>query len=366
MAKSHAPLFRSKTLCGAFLSAAMALTGCAHSPPPPPDQNNAEMATSSLDDKFLTGEELLDHPVRINDISKDGDPRMQRLIVELQRSSLGRELYQYMLDEKLSLQWGTGDDKHAGIYYHDKDLIGLDARHPDDGLLSILVHEIRHAWQYRKLGVIDWTLSPKDRWQASRLVEADSCAFSVHFAAVHEKETGHLLDSSHNFNRLLTESYMYTPSDQRNYITGAVEPCFERISNFYDKLHMEIVSVYFNRSAQAHADAIQTNSARKYRRTFQSSFDTPDTSKKAALFSSFLTLTLDPKTGMAPQIKTLSPEDFLLWLERQTPVNDPAHITEINRMQSEFDAMQKQLLQDPKNPVPDLLDPVTPAPGPSV
>lgn len=361
-----------KKLCGIFISALMAASGCGRNSPengnavPPHPHDNAELMKSGIGDEFLTDEERINQPVRFDKIATEADPRTQRLIVQLQRSSLGREIYNYAIAEKLILQWEIDNDKRAGVYYHDKDLIVLDARNPDDDLLSTLVHEIRHAWQYRELGVTEWILSPQDRWRASRLVEADSCAFSMHFGSVHEQETGHQLDVSYSFNRLITESYMYTPRDQRNYLTGAVEPCFERVNYIYGDMHMETVKTYFDRSAKAYNDVANSGSPRKYRRAFQSAFDTPDTQKKAALFSAFINITFDPKTGAIADIKSKSPDEFLNWLEKQTPVDNPANAAELGRMQTEFDTMRNRLLHGPDNATPDLPETPAPAPRPSI
>ncbi len=349
----------------------MASSGCGRdsrdgNDAPPPPRDNAELMKSSIGDEFLTGEERVNQPVRFDKIATDADPRAQRLLAQLQRSSLGTEIYNYAIAQKLSFQWETDDDKRSGVYYHDKDLVAIDARSPDDDLLLTLAHEIRHAWQYRELGVTEWTLSPQDRWRASRLVEADSCAFSMHFGSVHEQETGHQLDARYSFNRLITESYMYTPRDQRNYLTGAVEPCFERVNFIYDALHMETVKTYFDRSAKAYNDVAGSTSPRKYRRAFQAAFDTPDTQKKAALFSAFISISFDLKTGAIADIKSKSPDEFLNWLEKQTPVDNPANAAELGRMQTEFETMRNKLLHGPDNATPDPSEDPAPAPRPSI
>jgi hypothetical protein len=366
MALSHLNTRRGKMLCGLFFGSTMALYGLttAHANDDHPEHNDhpghddhahsliAEEAIISTIENIqpVTGEERLNVAIPFADLPTHGDPRIKSLIAAFQRTALGREMYNYAVAEGTSLQWEADDDKRVGAYFHNKNLITLDARSSNDSIMLTLAHEIRHAWQFRTLDVTAWALSPKDRWSASRLIEADSCAFTAHYVADYHKETGIMLNAQKSYNRFLIEDYVKKPERQRDYIKDAFEPCFRKVEDYYNDLHVDAVKHYFNQNRAVYYRVENSNSLKNLTNAFDSGFNMPPNNERARLFKGFFTLSVTKDGGTpVPQISRLDTLAFLDWIAKQTPFTRPEDDVEVARMSAEFYAMRLQLLRGANN-----------------
>lgn len=365
MALSHLTTRHSKMLCGLFLGSAMALCGhaaahdAAHSNDDQP-RNDDHNHTSLIDEAVITtiesmqpvtGEENLNVVMPFADIPTMGDARIKRLIETLRSTPIGREMYDYAAGQGTAIQWEVENDKRVGSFIHDKNVITLEARASDDAITLTLVHEIRHAWQFRTLNVNDWELSPRDRWNAARLIETDSCAYTVHFVADYNKQTGKTLDAKLNYNRLIVEEYREKPEDQRDYIKDAVEPCFRKVESYYNDMHLQMVTHYFKQNQIVYDRVENSNNRRKLNNAYDRGFDTPSNEGRATLFKKFfiMSVTKDDNAAPMPQIDAMESSLFLDWITAQAPVTRTEDNAEIARMDAEFYAMRLNLLRGDDN-----------------
>lgn len=336
MANSHPPLLRKETLCGAFISAAMMVIGCAHqpqpgSPLPPPDRDP---------NTLVTGQENMNDAIRFSQISRKGDPRIKRIIARLRQSTLGEEMYQYAVDKNLTFQWESGNKTRKGAYYFDKNRIVVDINHTDDGVISTLSHEIRHSWHDNTLDISSWKLDPVGKWQAWQFMEADSCAFNTYFVAEYQRETNHTLVSGSTFSREVTNSYAKKDPQLRDYMMDALEPCFALVVRYYQDEHLEVLRAYQKRYTGTFNHAAESG---RYKHAFQSDFSPVTPDEKETLFSRFMNLTLDPGKAMPPASR---PQDLLQWIGRQSGYKEPKDGTEMNAMQADFQRMRTLIIQE--------------------
>ncbi len=337
MAKSHAPLFRSKTLCGAFLSAAMALAGCANSPPPPPGPVNP--AQPRLDPVTVPNTARSFESIPFREIDHRGDPRLKGIIAKLRQSPLGEEMYQYAVGKDLEFQWEFGRKDRKGAYYFSEKRIAVDVIHTDDGVLTTLAHEIRHAYQDNTMNIASWKLDPQGKWQAWQFMEADSCAFSTYFIAEHQRTTGQSLNLDAAFNSDVTKNYTKKDAGTQDYVKDALEPCFALVVKYYRSEHLGVLHDYQKRYRDSFNDAVASGD---YKRALDYNF-TPSTPEyKTALFLQFMNLTLSPKNAL-PQT---NPSDFMKWMEQQSSYKVPEDEAEISSIQNEFYDMRQRIMNN--------------------
>ncbi|MGZ9096919.1 MAG: DUF6782 family putative metallopeptidase [Micavibrio sp.] len=337
MANSQPRLWRKGTLCGAFLGAAMAMTSCAHQP----SQTGSPLPPTGRDPNALvTGEENMKDAIRFSEIDRRGDPRIKRIIARLRQSTLGEEMYQYAVDKNLSFQWETGVTTRKGAYYFNNNRIHVDVNHTDDGVISTLSHEIRHSWHDNTLNIPSWKLDPIGKWQAWQFMEADSCAFNAHFNAEYQRETGHTLVSRSTFSASVTNSYAKKDPQTRNYMKDALEPCFALVVQYYQDEHLEVLRTHqkgytesFNRAAQSG----------RYNHALRSYFNPATPDEKAALFTRFMNLTLDPQKALPASSR---PQDVLQWVGQHSSYKAPKDEAELNAMQLEFQRMRARIVQE--------------------
>jgi hypothetical protein len=358
MALSHWKKHHGKMLCGLFLGSAMAVGGAAQASGPATNHDHGDDEDNHRHSLFteeavinttetihpMTGEEKLDEPMDFSAIPTQGDARIKRLIDTLRQTRLGRELYDYAASQGTAVQWEAEDDGRVGAFYHGKNLITLDARSPDDAIMLTLAHEIRHAWQFRTLGVHDWQLTPLDRWSASRLIETDSCAFTAHYVADFYKETGRLITAKNNYNRFVIEAYVATPEYDRDYIEGAFIPCFRKVEEYYNALHIRTVSHYFDQKAAIYNGVKDSNSRRIMNNAYNTAFVTPAIEERATMLKGFFTLSVEKNAATIPQIYHMDNTSFLSWIIKQTPIAHPEDYQKITGMNEEFNRMRMHLL----------------------
>lgn len=318
MALSHLKTHHGKVLCGLFLGSAMALSGPS---PATTDEDHGhdddhahsliveEAIINSVENQNpVTGEEMLDATIPFAELPTRGDARIQRLVAALRSTPLGREMFDYAAEQGTSMRWEADDDKRVGAFFHAQNLIAIDARANDDAIMLTLAHEIRHAWQFRTLDVTAWALSPKDRWSASRLIEADSCAFTAHYVADYHKQTGVKLSAKNSFNRFVIEEYVDKEEGSRDYIKDAFEPCFRRVEAYYNDLHVQTVAYYYNQNRIAFER--DENSSR--RKKLSSGFDIPSSVERSVLYKGFFTQSIHKDGGnIIPQIENQDSTAFL-------------------------------------------------------
>lgn len=356
MALSHLKTRHGKVLCGLFLGSAMALSG----PTPAPahedhghDDDHAhsliaeEAIVNSIENQQpVTGEEKLGAAIPFAELPRRGDARIQRLIAALRSTPLGREMFDYVVEQDTEMQWEVDDDKRVGAFFHGQNLIALDARANDDAIMLTLTHEIRHAWQFRTLDVSEWELSPRDRWSASRLIEADSCAFTAHYVADYHKQTGVKLNAKNSYNRFVIEEYVDKEESKRDYIKDAFEPCFRRVEAYYNDLHVQTVAHYFNQNRVVFNRVENSNSSKKLNNAFGRGFDVPSSVERSVLYKGFFTQSMRKDGGdIIPQIENQDSIAFLDWVNQQTPITRPEDDVEVTRMNTEFYAMRLHLLR---------------------
>jgi hypothetical protein len=358
MALSHWKKHHGKMLCGLFLGSAMAVGGAVQASGPASGHDHADDENNHSHSLFTeeavintsemphprTGEEKLDTPIAFSAIPSQGDARIQRLIETLRLTPLGRELYNYAASQGTAIQWEAEDDGRVGAFYHSKNLITLDARSPDDAIMLTLAHEIRHAWQFRTLGVHDWQLTPHDRWSASRLIETDSCAFTAHYVADFHKQTGRMITAKNNYNRFIIEEYLATPEYDRDYIEGAFIPCFRKVEQYYNALHVRTVSHYFNQKVTVYNGVADSKSRRILNNAYETAFVTPASEERAAMFKGFFTLSVAQGAATIPQIYHMDNASFLSWIMKQTPITHAEDYQKITGMNDEFNRMRMHLL----------------------
>ena len=359
MAKSHLGTAHSKKLCGIFLTSVMMLGGCSTTQPrgdtpppepeptphpthtpvptPPPPPPPALYDTTKIQ---VTGEEEYQTPVLFSRLEKDGDPRIRRIIARLRMSSVGEEMYQYAARNNIQFLWETGEATRKGAYYYNHRRIVVDSWHSDDGVLSTLSHEIRHAWQHKTLNVTQWVLEPADHWRMSQMIEADSCAFNAHFVANYKDETGYMLNLRNSFSRRVSEDYTNKPAAERNYMQDALEPCLKTVLRPYSNLHMKNLRAHVSRNTQSFNEAA---TSRAYKIIYRSGFNTLDTNRKSALFMRFINDTLDSKT-ILPDATEMTAESFLKWVEERTPFRTPEDEQEVQQMEQDFRVMRQKLI----------------------
>lgn len=332
MAKSHAPLFRSKTLCGAFLSAAMALTGCAHQP----EQAAPASPTASTPDAEVTQYSV--EAIPFSQIERRGDPRIKGILARFRQSPLGEEMYQYAVDNDITFQWEYGRKDRKGAYYFANKKIVIDIIHSDDGVLTTLAHEIRHAFQDNTLKIAYWNLDPRGKWQAWQFMEADSCAFSTYYIAEHQRATNQTLRLDSSFNSDVTKSYMQKDAAGRSYVKDALEPCFKLVVKYYQKEHMSVLRDYQTTYRSTFNSAVSSGS---YSAALASGFNPASGENKKSLFLRFMNLSFKPDGAQPPD----TPADFMDWLEQQSAYKAPADEEEIAAMQAEYDSMRQRMQQ---------------------
>lgn len=341
MAQSHQGALYNKALCSIFLSSVMVLAGCSNRQPasesPPPLEPDA---TYDITQALKTGEENFDTAISFKNIQRDGDLRIRRIIARMRMSSVGEEMFQFAVKNDIEFQWEEGVKTRKGAYHYGINRITVDALHSDDGVLSTLSHEIRHAWQDKILDVTRWVLEPADHWRASQMIEADSCAYNAHFVANYNDETLYMLDLKNSFSQKVTRGYAEKPASERNYMDDGLDPCLNIVLRPYSTLHMSNLREYLSRNTMSFNEAA---TSRTYKMVYKSGFETLDIHRKSALFMRFVNNTLDSET-ILPEAKQMTAENFLGWIKERTPFRTPEDEEEVMMMENDFRAVRQKLI----------------------
>ncbi len=341
MAQSHPSAFQNVALRNIFFSSVIAMAGCSsaqHIPESPPLREPD--ATYDTTQTLKTGEENLDTPVSFKKIHKDGDSRIRRIITRMRMSSVGEEMYQFAVKNDLEFQWEEGVASRKGAYHYGVHRITVDAMHSDDGVLSTMSHEIRHAWQDKVLNVSNWILEPADHWRASQMIEADSCAYNAHFVANYKDETGYMLDLKNSFSQKISRAYTEKPTVERSYMDDGLNPCLDIVLRPYSLLHMSNLREYLSRNTMSFNEAA---TSRTYKMVYKSGFETLDINRKSDLFMRFINNTLDDET-ILPEAKQMTAQNFLNWVQERTPYRTPEDEDEVRMMEQDFRAMRQKLI----------------------
>ncbi|QQG35932.1 MAG: hypothetical protein HYS17_10585 [Micavibrio aeruginosavorus] len=317
--------------------------------------------------EYATGEENLDAILPYSQIETAGDPRIKRVMRLMRRTPTGEYLYQYAAGQDFRFAWNTEIDDGNGSY---KDgLIKESPRLESDQSLALTgVHEIRHGWQMRLLQRMPYKTDPITEWQLSIVIEADSCAYTAHYAAEYKDITG--VDLTKNFSGYgakTAKTYVRTPEIQRDFFLHAVLPCFEEIKNYpsYDKLAKKRAAIVTNMvdivaAISLNRIMIAENGGSPYDPGFfRKDIASPSAKEKAALFSQFFSLDMGGGKPL-PRLQNLSqnPDEFLTWLDRTT-LKDTFDLAVVHLQQQHYYRVRDIILEHEATLDPSLYSPGT-------
>lgn len=124
---------------------------------------------------------------------------VQAVLTELEHSRIGRRVKNWLAENKTEII--VNNTYKGGTYSPSANQIEFYAKHPDFYVLTQIVHEARHAWQFSQFEedfVNFMTLNPAGFIAFGRMVEADAYSFENMFAFYHLTERG--FDTSDLFN----------------------------------------------------------------------------------------------------------------------------------------------------------------------
>lgn len=301
----------------------------------------------STDDAARTGEENLDNIIPFEQIQKEGDVRIQRVISLMRQSDEGEKIYKYAASSALTVQWNTQKSSASGTYENGR--IKLQTSLSDKSAALTLGHEIRHHWQANIMPLGRMVFDPVMLWQHALLEEVDACAYSAHYAAQYKDKTGTpLIDvPGTSFGDSTAYSYSQIPPQQRDFFRQAVIPCFAELAQYsYATRYLEKTQFILERT-----QALASNIKKDPQMLGHLIADMKSVSDedKAALLSPLFSLSLDDDPQPLPEIAAMSVEEFVSWIEKMT-MADPELAKKIKDMGHEFDKIQPRLTK--KNPAP--------------
>lgn len=159
----------------------------------------------------LTLKELFDQKT-IDEQKKQAasQQRLDSICVRISQTEMGREILQYIKDNKVHLGFYDQKDERdrlkleegkLGTYFHDTNTLRLNPASSDDTIMVTLAHEARHAWQTHEISskkIEARTNSPDKKLLLQRYIEADAFAYQTAFALDYERATGKRLQLGRN------------------------------------------------------------------------------------------------------------------------------------------------------------------------
>lgn len=330
----------SAPLRAAFLaSAVMAAGGC--------DDATVLLQGNPESIRHMTGEERYETGLRFHEIAQFGDERLKRLVQTLRQSEAGRELYDFTAAHNPPyVEWQTMPGQGGGYSWDSENgYLKLNPRLSDESLSRTLVHELRHHWQNTALGTKTWVNSPLRDWELKRFSEADSCAYTAHFAAAYAAETGNDKMASGaiiGYGDKTSRAYSSKPASKRDYLQDAFVACMdEQDSSYllYSQGHYLYVKKKSELIKQLFDDAGETG---EYAAFYKRYLDVPGPDETARRFSQFLTPSLKA-ADIVPAVKAMNSEAFLGWVKQVTTGAHADYVDDIDAMERRFNMIRSSV-----------------------
>lgn len=310
-------------------------------------------------------------PITFADIARGkvpaADTRTLQVMEKLKSIPQGRALFDYAVQKNVGFAWDYRRDNTAGLFNHKTNILSIAHEASDDNALSILLHELRHAWQVHDVKSISWFHDPLIAWQAAQVNEVDACAFSAQAMADYQRLTQKKPEYNiRSFNTVVATDYAAIAPEKRDFKRDAIEPCFEQVRNIpgYETMHYEVAHltlqialISFNEQSHKAMQALQQSINVSAQPPVSKSVAPQD---KAKMFSVFFTPSLSAADRPAT-LKEMSDTQFLSWLDQQT-LEDTKFGPAIRAMQSQYETQRKavQELQELAQGMMPLSAPATP------
>lgn len=295
------------------------------------------------------------------------DTRTLRVMEKLKLIPQGRALFDYAVQKNVLFVWDKESEKTVGLFDRKTNTLSVAQDTTDDNAVSVLLHELRHAWQTHDVKSVSWFHDPLISWQAAQINEVDACAFSAQAMADYKQITQKTPEYNiRSFNTIVATDYAAIAPEKRDFKRDAIEPCFEQVRNIpsYEDMHHELAQltlrisiITFNEQAQQALQNLQQSIILSAQAPVSKSISPQE---RARMFRVFFTTSLSEE-DRPTVLKNMNDAQFVSWLDQQT-LEDTKYGPAIREMQSQYEMKRKSVeeLQGLTQGIPPLSVPANP------